>query len=442
MNKIIKYQIISISEEINYKDVFKELFQLQCDTRDIKNKTVQHCWEYNNFSSDYKKEHGSYPDNVEILGYKGKTAIQNYANNKLKTEYIKFYSGNLASTIATACKRFDNDKKDIMKGVKSVPSFNKEQPIEIHNNALNLEYNKDKNEWIVNISLFSREYKNELNISKCSLPFKLLISDNSQKVILERCLDNVYKISASQLKFHKNKWFLYLNYSFKNELNYELNPDNVMGIDMGIVYPVYMAFNYCKDRYKINGGEIDRFRLQIENRKKLKQEQGKYCGDGRIGHGVKTRTNPIYIDENKISNFRDTINHKYSKYVVDMAVKHNCGLIQMEDLTGISKDNTFLKNWSYFDLQTKITYKANEKGIMIKKVNPKYTSQRCSKCGYIDTKNRPKEEKGQAYFKCIKCGFQCNADYNSGRNLSTPNIDTIIENTLKEQKENLNANVK
>ena len=33
----------------------------------------------------------------------------------------------------------------------------------------------------------------------------------------------------------------------------------------------------------------------------------------------------------------------------------NCGVIQMENLTGITENaNRFLKNWTYYDLQTKI----------------------------------------------------------------------------------------
>jgi IS605 OrfB family transposase len=156
-------------------------------------------------------------------------------------------------------------------------------------------------------------------------------------------------------------------------------------------------------------------------------EQRKYCGEGSIGHGVHTRIKPIEVMSDKIANFRDTCNHKYSRYVVDMAVKHKCGVIQMEDLTGISKDEVFLKNWSYYDLQQKIEYKAKEVGINVKYIKPQYTSQRCSKCGHIHKDNR----KAQAEFECQVCGFKTNADYNAARNIATPDIDKIIEQQLK-----------
>ena len=116
-----------------------------------------------------------------------------------------------------------------------------------------------------------------------------------------------------------------------------------MGIDMGIVYPVYIAFNNSLKRFKIEGGEIEQFRKQVEKRKNQLYSQEKYCGNGRIGHGTKTRIKPIEFATDKVANFRDTTNHKYSKYVIDLAIKNNCGVIQMEDLEGISKDNLFFK---------------------------------------------------------------------------------------------------
>ena len=157
--------------------------------------------------------------------------------------------------------------------------------------------------------------------------------------------------------------------------------------------------------------------------------QGKNCGDGRIGHGIATRNKPVYSIEDKIARFRDTANHKYSRALIDYAVKNQCGVIQMEDLTGItSESNRFLKNWSYYDLQTKIENKAKEAGIKVVYIKPRYTSQRCSRCGYIDRENRP----AQARFICQnpECGFEENADYNASQNISIKGIDKIIDDAL------------
>jgi len=172
------------------------------------------------------------------------------------------------------------------------------------------------------------------------------------------------------------------------------------------------------ERLYIEGSEISTFRKKTEKARIQLLRQTKFCGNGRIGHGRYTRIKPTEPLSEKVKNFRDLTNDKYSRAIVNFAIQNNCGTIHMEDLTGINKTDSFLANWSYYDLQQKIKRKAEELGIIVKYINPEYTSQRCSKCGYTDSGNRPKEEKGQAYFKCLKCGFETNADYNAARNIA------------------------
>ena len=264
----------------------------------------------------------------------------------------------------------------------------------------------------------------------------ILKTGTGANVILDRILDGNYKMCDSLIVKRKNKYYLQLVYQFDKEVVETLDKYKVMGIDMGIVYPVYMAFNDSLNRYSIEGGEIDRFRKTVQARRNSMLKQGKYCGEGRKGHGRKTLLKPTEKLQGKIENFKNSTNHKYSKYVVDMAVKHNCGVIQMEDLTGISdgeKKGTFLGNWTYYDLQQKIRYKAESKGIEVIMVKPNYTSQRCSKCGCINKKNRDAKV-DQAKFKCVTCGFETNADFNAARNIATPYIETIIKDQLEIQK--------
>ena len=46
-------------------------------------------------------------------------------------------------------------------------------------------------------------------------------------------------------------------------------------------------------------------------------------------------------------------------------------------------------------------------------VNPAYTSQECSKCGFVSKKNR----RTQGTFKCTCCDHKINADVNASRNI-------------------------
>ncbi len=47
------------------------------------------------------------------------------------------------------------------------------------------------------------------------------------------------------------------------------------------------------------------------------------------------------------------------------------------------------------------------------KINPAYTSLRCSACGIVDREAR----ESQAAFRCRSCGYACNADVNAARNI-------------------------
>ncbi len=50
----------------------------------------------------------------------------------------------------------------------------------------------------------------------------------------------------------------------------------------------------------------------------------------------------------------------------------------------------------------------------VQKVPPAFTSQRCSACGHI----APESRESQAAFRCVACGFACNADVNAARNIA------------------------
>ncbi len=50
----------------------------------------------------------------------------------------------------------------------------------------------------------------------------------------------------------------------------------------------------------------------------------------------------------------------------------------------------------------------------VEKIEPAFTSLRCSACGHVD----PESRESQARFACTACGFACNADVNAARNIA------------------------
>jgi transposase len=50
----------------------------------------------------------------------------------------------------------------------------------------------------------------------------------------------------------------------------------------------------------------------------------------------------------------------------------------------------------------------------VEKVNPAFSSQRCSTCGHVDRNSR----ESQALFRCTACGYVSNADLNAAKNIA------------------------
>jgi putative transposase len=69
------------------------------------------------------------------------------------------------------------------------------------------------------------------------------------------------------------------------------------------------------------------------------------------------------------------------------------------------------QGWNGFAL--KLAYKLEERGGMLIKINPAYTSQECSACGVIDKASR----ESQASFACRHCGHTAHADVNAALNI-------------------------
>jgi putative transposase len=72
-----------------------------------------------------------------------------------------------------------------------------------------------------------------------------------------------------------------------------------------------------------------------------------------------------------------------------------------------------LHSWSFAQLYSFVEYKAEVRGIEVVKVDPRHTSQTCSRCGFQHRSNR----RSQSLFLCRQCGYCCNADLNASYNI-------------------------
>jgi len=181
-----------------------------------------------------------------------------------------------------------------------------------------------------------------------------------------------------------NKGFLDVDLGVKN-----------LGVDsMGEVY---------------SGKEVDKKRVKIDKLKSALQRKNT--------KSAKRHLKKLFGKE---SRFRTWVNHNISKKIVKKAKRHSLGIV-IEDLTHIRERQRLRKSqrrqhssWAFDQLRRFLEYKSKLAGIILKVVDPHYTSQRCSECGFVSKHNR----KNQSNFVCKSCGFSANADHNGAINLA------------------------
>jgi len=182
--------------------------------------------------------------------------------------------------------------------------------------------------------------------------------------------------------------------------------ERTIGIDRNTTHHVLVAS--CPETGKIKklGKECHHIHNKYKHMRKNLQKKGKYKKVKQI--------------RNKENRKVKDINHKITKALVEHA-KDNKACLVMEDLKGIRKNNKktskknrySLNSWSFYQQQLMIEYKAKKLGVGIVYVEPRYTSQRCSRCGHIERENR----KGNL-FQCKKCGTVEDSGVNAGFNIA------------------------
>lgn len=165
----------------------------------------------------------------------------------------------------------------------------------------------------------------------------------------------------------------------------------------------------------INGRQVKTKKAQFQRARKALQQ--------RQSPSSRRRLKQIGNRENR---WQHDLNHCTAKALVNFAGKNS--LIVLEDLTGIRsatervrrKDRYYSVSWGFLDLRNKIEYKAKLAGIQTLAVDPRYTSQKCPKCGHTERANRDKK---RHMFTCKSCGYSSNDDRIGALNLRQMGIE-------------------
>jgi IS605 OrfB family transposase len=245
--------------------------------------------------------------------------------------------------------------------------------------------------------------------------------------------DKIEKLgSQCELTFDKVKNKFYLNVIVEKKELETYETGEYLGVDFGIV-----NLATCSDGETFSGKAVEKYRRKITKLKAALQSK----------HTKSSKRHLKKISK-KEHRYKKDINHCISKKLVMKAKALGVGL-KLEELKNIRKkpvksfnkqqrnNNAMLGKWAFFQLRTFTEYKAKMAGVPVKLVNPAYTSQMCSKCGYTDKGNRV----SQADFKCLSCGYSTNADVNAAINISRGSSITLLLSDVGLEKSGLTVAV-
>lgn len=305
------------------------------------------------------------------------------------------------------CANYRNDKKEMALGKRTARTYKEGMPIPFKKDAIRFDKNKGGNIGMT-IKLNRRD----------GIVSKLFFGQDRAgfKKDIEAILRCEKEYCASMIKLDKKGWFYLLLPVKDDEKEHVLNPDLIVGVDLGIAIPAYVACSSGPQRKAIGSAdELFRVRCRLNGLRRTIQGRCKRARGGK-GRSRKMAKSDNFRDKER--RYVQAMNHAYSKEIVSFTVKAKAATIKMEDLSGFGKDDEskqfLLGRWSYFELQQMVEYKAAREGIKVVYVDPRYTSQECSACNYIGKENR----KEQAKFECSKCGEKFNADHNAALNIA------------------------
>lgn len=295
--------------------------------------------------------------------------------------------------------------------------------------------------------------------------FKIVPKDRDKYLWAE--LDKIhsgkYEVRDGKIvrQFKRRKPTITARIAVKCEIdpNLKLSEDNILGIDLGRTVPIalHVRRGGRPEEWAMTIGrrwEITKIRRKIKYR--LRKTKSLIAGSSSITKGnlKESLARELKKLRNAESEFVDSVCGRLANIVAQTGRRYGCGIWQLEDLlnrgSGEKNDGAdgqepeididepddhdasrsarlMGSDWPLAKLIDAIILKANSIGAKIVFVDPKYTSQRCSSCGYISPGNRPSRD----LFRCQKCDTIDHADKNAARNLSIKGIDMIISEEIK-----------
>ena len=218
------------------------------------------------------------------------------------------------------------------------------------------------------------------------------------------------KVCSADLCYRKGRFSLHVTLSLPDPAIFPSS--EVMGVDLGLNRPAVTSKKHFLGERKWKEQERRIFRL----RRKLQAK------------GTRSAQRHLKRLSGKLLRQRRDHDHVLSKRIIQHATP-GCTIV-IENLSHIRSHVTMKKHtdtqrrlhsWSFAQFHSFLSYKAQERGIAVDKIDPRHTSQTCSKCGHQARNNR----RSQSLFLCRSCGYCLNADLNASYNIRSKYLANI-----------------
>ncbi len=207
------------------------------------------------------------------------------------------------------------------------------------------------------------------------------------------------KVKTLTLKRECGKWYVI----FSAEATSTALPPTgeSIGLDAGV-----SSFATLSD-----GTSIDNWKYYQSSQKKLRIAQRRVSRRQKGSNRRKKAALLLQKTHQKIFNRRNDFQHKLS---TDLIKNYDLIAVEKLNVKGLSKGVLSKQihdvSWaSFFD---KLRYKAESAGRQLIEVNPAYTSQDCSGCGF-----REKKALSERVHNCKQCGLILDRDHNAAINI-------------------------
>lgn len=211
-----------------------------------------------------------------------------------------------------------------------------------------------------------------------------------------------------------DQWFVVLTCDTQIDIKKTDISKPTIGIDVGIKSLATLS----------DGTVIDNPRTLVNSQKKLSRTQRWLSRKVKGSNNRNKQRIEVAKVHRKIRRQREDFLHKLSTQLVQ---KYGCIVFEDLNISGMLKNHCLAKHIadaSWNKLIQLTTYKAECAGGSVKLVNPRYTSQNCSRCG----ERVPKTLADRTHV-CPKCGLIMDRDKNAAINICTAGSagNTLVE---------------